>query len=81
MTGLSKNFVPAVNLLENLLSDVQPDTAVMKKLVGATLKQRENDKQDKNVILFETMYSYGVYGPRNPFNYVLSNKELGTLKP
>ncbi len=81
MSGLSKNFVPAVNLLESLLADVQPDTAVMKKLVGATLKQRENDKKDKNVVLFETMYSYGVYGPHNPFNYVLSNKELEALKP
>ncbi len=81
MTGLSRNFVPAVKLLENLLSDVQPDTAIMKKLVGATVKQRENDKQDKNTILFQSMYSYGIYGSKNPFNYTLTNSELENLKP
>jgi predicted Zn-dependent peptidase len=81
MTGLSNNFVPAMKLLENLLSDVQPDTAVMKKLVGATLKQRENDKQDKNAILFQAMYSFGIYGAHNPYNYTLTNSELENLKP
>jgi len=81
MTGLSNNFVPAVKLLENLLSDIQPDTSVMQKLVGATLKQREDDKQDKNTILFQAMYSYGIYGGKNPFNYVLSNSELTNVKP
>ncbi len=81
MTGLSNNFVPAVKLMENLLSDVQPDTSVMRKLIGASLKQRENDKQDKNVILFQSMYSYGIYGAHNPFNYALSNTEVENLKP
>jgi predicted Zn-dependent peptidase len=80
MTGLSRSFVPAVKLMETLLSDVQPDTAVMKKLIGATLKQRENDKQDKQVILFQSMYSYGIYGANNPFNFALSNSELENLK-
>lgn len=81
MTGLSDNFVPAMKLLENLLSDVQPDTAVMEKLVGATLQQRANDKQDKNTILFQAMYSYGIYGANNPYNYVLSNNDLANVKP
>ena len=81
MTGLSRSFIPAVKLMENLLSDIQPDTAVMKKLVGATLKQRENDKKDKNVILFQSMASYGLYGPHNPFNFALTNTELTNLKP
>ena len=70
-----------LNLLENLLVDVQPDTAVMQKLVGATLEQRKNDKQDKNTILFQSMYSFGIYGPHNPYNYALSNDELMKLKP
>ncbi len=81
MTGLSKSFVPAVKLMENLLADAQPDTAVMNKLVGAMLKQRENDKQDKEVILFDAMENYGKYGANNPFNYTLSNSELTNLKP
>jgi predicted Zn-dependent peptidase len=49
--------------------------------VGATLKERENNKQDKQVILFQSMYSYGIYGSHNPYNYVLSNSELQNLKP
>jgi len=81
MTGLSKNFVPAVKLLEDLLSDVQPDTSAIQKLIGSSLKQRENDKQDKQVILFRAMRSYGAYGTTNPFNYTLSTQELTSLKP
>ncbi len=81
LTGLTRNFVPAIQLMENLLNDVQPDTSVMQKVTGAIMKQRENDKQDKNVILFQSMYSFGIYGKNNPFNYTLSNKDLMSLKP
>jgi len=81
LSGLSQNFVPAVKLLDNLLSDIQPDTSVMKNLVGATVKQREDDEQDKSVILFQAMYNFGIYGATNPYNYVLSNEELMNLKP
>lgn len=81
MSGLSRNFVPALKLLENLLDDVQPDTAVMSKVVGAGLKQREDNEKDKYQILWGALYNYGVYGAVNPFNYVLTNDELKALKP
>lgn len=81
MTGLSANYVKATQLMENLLADVQPDTAVMRSVVGAMLQQRENDEQDKNVLLFQSMENYGMFGEHNPFNYTLNNKELKDLKP
>lgn len=81
LTGLTRSFKPALVLLENLLSDAQPDTSAIQKLIDATLKQREDSKTDKNTILFSAMYNYGIYGSHSPFSNVLSNDEMVNLKP
>ncbi len=81
LTGLSQNFVPAVKLLENLVNDAKPDTSSLKELIASTLKQRENDKMEKEIILFRGMFSYGIYGPISPFTCVLPNEQLKNLKP
>ncbi len=81
LTGLTRNFTPALQLFESLISDAQPDTLALQKLVDVTLKQREDSKTDKNTILFSAMYSYGIYGHHSPFANTLSNDELMHLKP
>lgn len=80
LSGLSKNFPAALQLLENLISDAQPDTTALNSMVSSTLKQRENDQMDKNTILFSAMISYGIYGKHAPYSNVLSNEELEKLK-
>ncbi|HEU4717306.1 MAG TPA: insulinase family protein, partial [Bacteroidia bacterium] len=80
LSGLTKNFVPAMKLLESLLSDVQPDEDALKNTVSSTMKDRENEELDKNTILFSAMYDYGIYGKHSPFCNVLTNKELKNVK-
>ena len=81
LTGLTKNFTPALKLFENIIADAQPDTSNMAKLQDALLKEREDSKMEKNTILFSALYSYGVYGAHAPNTYILSNDELKQLKP
>jgi predicted Zn-dependent peptidase len=80
MSGLTQNFVPALKLMEKVLADIQPDTAIMRKVAGVIAKNREDNEQDKYYILFQGMYQYGIYGEHNPFNYTLTNDELTDLK-
>src|SRR5690606_4144426 len=44
-------------------------------------KTREDNKKNKNIILYEGLLNFGIYGPRSPFTNVLSNKELAALTP
>jgi predicted Zn-dependent peptidase len=81
LTGLTRNFTPSLKLFEELIADAQPDTLALQKLVDVTMKQREDNKTDKNVILFQAMYNYGIYGPHSPTSNVLTNDELMHLKP
>ena len=79
LSGLRKNFDQAVSLLEQLLSDAQPDEEALGKLREGILKERADDKLSKRKILFEAMSSYAKYGPLSPFTNVLSNEELGRV--
>lgn len=80
LSGLSENFDKALKLFEDLLSDAQPNKEALTNLVGDMLKQRADSKLNKNVILRQAMYNYGVYGSKSPFTNILSEKELQALK-
>ncbi|MCD6065638.1 MAG: peptidase domain protein [Bacteroidetes bacterium] len=81
LNGLTENFDKSVELFESLLSDAQPDKDVLDNLVADKMKAREDAKLEKNVILRQAMYNYGVYGAKNPFTNVLSDDEMKALKP
>ncbi|HTA83051.1 MAG TPA: insulinase family protein [Bacteroidia bacterium] len=81
LSGLTRNFTPALQLFENLIADAKPDTTAMHTLIDVTLKQREDNKLDKNTILFSALASYGTYGPVSPYTYILTNDELRNTKP
>ncbi len=80
VNGLSSSFNEGIQLFEHLLNDCQPDQESLRKLVDRTLKQRSDAKTDKNSILRRGMYSYALYGQRNPYNDVLSEEQLKSLK-
>lgn len=80
LSGLQENFEPALQLFEDLLANAKPDEDVLRNLIGDMIKQRENNKLDKNKITYEAMLNYSLYGPKNPYNNVLSNEELQNLK-
>ncbi len=81
LNGLNDNFEKALGLFEELLADAQPNDEALKNLVKDILKKRADQKLNKDVILRRALYNYGKYGPKNPFKYILSEKELQGLTP
>ncbi|MFH1003943.1 MAG: insulinase family protein [Bacteroidota bacterium] len=81
LNGLTENFDKALQLFEHLLSDAKPNSDALQNLVLDILKNRTDDKLDKNSILRSAMYNYGVYGIKSPFTNILSEKELKALNP
>jgi predicted Zn-dependent peptidase len=79
VSGLDENFEKAVNLFEHLIANAKPDQVAMKNLVAKIVKEREDDKLNKQSILWNALRSYAVYGKNNPFLNKLSKAELEAL--
>jgi len=79
ISGLQENFNATVKLYEDLLANCQPDEAALTALKARMRKARENAKLNKTSIA-QGLVSYAQYGPENPFNNVLSDTELDSLK-
>lgn len=81
LSGLDSNLEPAMQLFEQLLNNPRPDAAALKNQVAGILKQRQDAKLSKGVILNQAMLNYAKYGPRNPFTNILPETQLRALKP
>lgn len=80
LTGLDENFSKGLKLFEKVLANAQPDQETWDNMVGDIVKQRADDKLSKDVILWSALYNYGMYGPKNPYTYIYSEKELKAIK-
>jgi predicted Zn-dependent peptidase len=81
LSGLDSNLEPAVKLFEQLLNAPRPDAVALQNMVAGILKQRQDAKLNKGVILNAAMLNYAKYGAKNPFTNVLSEQQLKALKP
>ncbi len=81
LSGLAENFEKGLPLLEELLSDAQPNKEALQNLVKDILKRREDNKKSKRRILRDAMVNYGMYGPKSPYTNILSEAELNSLTP
>ncbi|QKG58832.1 insulinase family protein [Hymenobacter sp. BRD128] len=81
LSGLDSNLEPAMQLFEQLLNNPRPDAAALKNQVAGILKQRQDAKLNKGVILNQAMLNYAKYGPRNPFTNMVPEAQLKALKP
>jgi predicted Zn-dependent peptidase len=79
LTGLSDNFNRALALFESVLTNPVIDEKVLKNLIGDVIKERNDNKLQKRLILNRGMSFYARYGPSNPFSNVLSDDELNKL--
>lgn len=79
ISGLQENFDKSVALFEHLLRACKPDEKALEALKDRLLKSRANNKTNKQAIA-AAIRDYAVYGPNNPFNYVLTNEEIKSLK-
>lgn len=80
VSGLAKNFDASVELLEHLLANAKADDKALGSLVERTLKSRTDAKLDKRTILWRGMQNYGMYGALNPFNDVIAQEQMKTIK-
>lgn len=79
LEGLNENFSRTAALFEDLIRNCRPDQEAMNAYKTRLKKARANAKQNKGTIM-NGLRSYAQYGPRNPFNNVLSDAELDALK-
>jgi zinc protease len=81
LNGLSENMTKAMALFEQLLNHPKADEEALGNMIDGMLKEREDNKKNKNIIFYQGLMNYAVYGPNSPFTNVLSNKELRALIP
>ncbi|WP_121353665.1 M16 family metallopeptidase [Flavisolibacter nicotianae] len=79
ISGLQENFDQSVALFEHLLRNCQADEKALEALKDRLLKSRANNKTNKQAIA-AAIRDYAVYGANNPFNYVLTNEEIKSLR-
>ena len=80
LNGLSDNFIKALDLFEHTLANVQPNQEALDNLMQDMIKQREDAKLNKGIILRRGLLNYATYGAQNPFTNVYTNEELKQLK-
>jgi len=81
LTGLQETFEEGVKLFEDILANVIPDEASYQELVLGELKSRADKKLNKNQILSGGLRNYVQYGPKNPFNDVMSEADMKSVDP
>ncbi len=79
LRGLDESFEGGLELFEHILFSAQPDTQALKDMVDGILKEREDAKLKKGMILNTAMVSYAKYGPNSSFTNILSEQELKSL--
>jgi predicted Zn-dependent peptidase len=81
ISGLNSSYDKGVELLEHLIAHAKPDSKAYSDYVGRILKDRLDQKANQDIILWDAMYNYGVYGSDNPQKYLLTEKELKSIDP
>jgi predicted Zn-dependent peptidase len=81
ITGLSKSFKEAVELLEHVVANAKPDQQAYSDYVDGILKERENNMKNQNTILWGAMLNYAIYGPNSSYRNVIQEDELRSIDP
>jgi len=81
LSGLNNSMGKGVELLNHLLTHAKGDTASYGKYVDGVLKERANNKLNKNYILQAALTSYGKYGKFSPFTDILQETEMRKADP
>ncbi|HRP90389.1 MAG TPA: insulinase family protein [Edaphocola sp.] len=78
LDGLNENFEASVKLLEDLIKNCQADEEALVAFKESLKKRRANAKENKGAIM-AGLRSYAQFGKKNPFNNVLTDKELDAI--
>ncbi|MBQ6070043.1 MAG: insulinase family protein [Bacteroidales bacterium] len=78
ISGLSENMTQAMALVDEIITDVQPNEQALQMLVARILKSRENAKHNQQRC-FSALGNYGIYGSDSPTLDQLSEAQLKAL--
>lgn len=80
ISGLSESMPRAMELVEDLLQNANPDPETWAMVVDRTKKSRVDNKANQTAN-FRALNSYIMYGPEQRKQMVLSNDELDQINP
>ena len=80
VSGLQENMSKAITMMEDLLQNLKPDTAVYSKLLDQTAKGRMEGR-NKQSNCYSALVTYGLYGEHNPATDMPSVSEMRSMKP
>ncbi|MEZ4886263.1 MAG: insulinase family protein [Chitinophagales bacterium] len=80
LSGLEESLEEGVKLFEHILANAKPDEEALQNMVAGILKQRADDKLNKNQIFWTGLYNYARFGANSPIKYILSESELKAVK-
>ncbi|MCG2761500.1 MAG: insulinase family protein, partial [Candidatus Delongbacteria bacterium] len=81
ISGLDKSLDKGMELMYELISNAKADKKIYNDYVDGVLKQRDDNKKDKDMIFWSALYNYAKYGEESPFKKVVSSDELKNLNP
>ena len=81
LSGLEENLAKGMQLLDDVLSDCQPNPEALPGLIADIRKNRQDQKKNKGALLNGALFSQARYGARSPFNDVLTDEKLAALQP
>ena len=79
LSGLQSNFEESVKLFENILANAVADEEALVNLKIAQLKSRNDDKLNKQVILWSAMMNYAKFGQNSAYINQISEEELNNV--
>ncbi|MFO7575389.1 MAG: insulinase family protein [Bacteroidales bacterium] len=79
ISGLDENLPKAVEILEKVLTDIQPDQQVLDAYIGKLLKEREDNKKNLYAIR-SAVENYSLFGSDSPILFQIPESELKELK-
>jgi predicted Zn-dependent peptidase len=80
LRGLERSLDKGVELLVHILADLQPDEEAFKSLIDGMIKEMDDAKKSKGVVLNQAMYSYARYGKNSPFTLGPKKEDLLKIK-
>lgn len=81
LSGLEESLEEGVELFEHVLANAKPDEEALQNMVAGILKQRMDDKLNKNKIFWNGLSTYAKFGDKSPTKHILSEEELKALSP
>ena len=78
--GLSENMGKAIQLLEEIIADAQPNPQALQNMKADILKRRADAKLNQSSN-FSMLQNYAIYGPKSPATNILSAQQIAALKP